>query len=182
MKSYIEKSFKDSISLKKEVLDTMSDKIVKMAEMMIETYKKGGKVVLFGNGGSAADAQHIAAELIGYGFPAIALTTDTSVLTSIANDDGYFFVFATQIRALVNSNDVAIAISTSGNSNNVIRGLNTAFIIKAKTIALLGKDGGEAKNCANLVLIVPSQDTARIQEVHITIGHIVCELVRKILA
>jgi D-sedoheptulose 7-phosphate isomerase len=181
MKSYITKSFKDSISLKQEVLDTMVDKIVQMAEMIIETYKKGGKVVLFGNGGSAADAQHIAAELIGYGFPAIALTTDTSVLTSIANDSNFDWVFSSQVDVLVNKKDVVIAISTSGNSTNVIRGLLSAMVIRAKTIVLLGKDGGEAKDCADLVLIIPSKDTMRIQEVHITIGHIVCELVRKSL-
>lgn len=181
MKSYIVKSFKDSIDLKAKVLNTMESQIVKMAEMMIETYKKGGKVVLFGNGGSAADAQHIAAELIGYGFPAIALTTDTSVLTSIANDRSFDWVFSNQVDVIINENDVAIGISTSGNSNNVTNGLSAAIARKAKAIALLGKDGGEAKGRADLVLIVPSKDTMRIQEVHITIGHIVCELVRKSL-
>jgi D-sedoheptulose 7-phosphate isomerase len=181
MKSYITKSFQESINLKSKVLDTMSDKIVKMAEMMIETYKKGGKVVLFGNGGSAADAQHIAAELIGYGFPAIALTTDTSVLTSIANDFDYAWVFSNQIEALMSKNDIAIAISTSGNSKNVIQGLFAVKEVQAKSIALLGNKGGLSKKITNLAIVVPSNDTARIQEVHITIGHIVCELARKAL-
>jgi D-sedoheptulose 7-phosphate isomerase len=181
MKSYITKSFQESINLKSKVLDTMSDKIVKMAEMMIETYKKGGKVVLFGNGGSAADAQHIVAELIGYEFPAIALTTDTSVLTSIANDFGYEWVFSNQISVLMKKGDVAIALSTSGNSKNVIQGLFAVKEVQAKSIALLGNKGGLSKELANLAIVVPSDDTMRIQEVHITIGHIVCELVRKAL-
>ena len=181
MKKYITQSIQESINLKSKVLDTMVDKIVQMAEMMIDTYKKGGKVVLFGNGGSAADAQHIAAELIGYGLPAIALTTNTSVITAIANDFNYDRVFSKQVAGLLKSNDVVVAISTSGKSSNVIMGLHTSNAIKARTIALLGKDGGQAKDCADLVLIVPSEDTMRIQEVHITIGHIVCELVRKAL-
>lgn len=181
MKSYVVLSIQESINLKSKVVDTMVDEIVKMAEMMIEAYKKNGKVVLFGNGGSAADAQHIAAELMGYGLPAIALTTDTSVLTSIANDHSVALVFSNQVKALVNKEDVAIGISTSGMSLNVIHGLTRAAAIKAHTVALLGRDGGATKDCADIALIVPSQSTMRTQEVHITIGHIVCELVRKAL-
>jgi D-sedoheptulose 7-phosphate isomerase len=181
MKEYIIQSFQESINLKAKFLNTTVDKIVEMAEIVVEAYKKGGKVVLFGNGGSAADAQHIAAEFMGYGLPAIALTTDTSVLTAIANDYSYDRVFSNQVDALVNEDDVAIGISTSGNSNNVTNGLSASIAKKAKSIALLGNDGGEAKGRASLSLIVPSKNTMRIQEVHITIGHIVCELVRKAL-
>ncbi|MBU7583983.1 MAG: D-sedoheptulose 7-phosphate isomerase [Nostoc sp. TH1S01] len=157
--------------------------IEEIATVVVNTLKAGKKVLLMGNGGSAGDAQHIAAELVGRfskerrGLPAIALTTDTSILTSIGNDYGYENIFSRQIEALANSDDFVVGISTSGNSNNVLQALKIAKNIGCKTAALLGKDGGEIKNIVDLPLIVPSANTARIQEAHILIGHIVCEIV-----
>ena len=151
--------------------------------MIASSIKKGGKVILFGNGGSAADAQHIAAELVGrfklerQGLAAVALTTNTSVITSIANDYGYEEIFSRQMEGLATDNDIAIAISTSGNARNVITGMLEAKKLGIKTIAITGSGGGEMATIADLALIVPSDNTARIQESHITIGHIICELV-----
>ena len=167
---------------------SMIDEIDSMARLIITAYKTGGKLVLFGNGGSAADAQHIASELVGrfmlkrQAFPAIALTTNISTLTAIANDYGYDAVFTRQVEALVNEKDVVIAISTSGDSSNVVEAIKMAKIKGAKTIGLTGGDGGKLAKLADLVLIVPSDSTPRIQEAHITIGHIVCELTEKELA
>lgn len=167
--------------------DTVSQ-IEQMASLIIMTYRAGGKVVLFGNGGSAADAQHIAAELVQkmllerQAFPAIALTTNTSILTAVANDRGYETIFSRQVEALVNKNDVVIGITTSGDSSNVIEALETAKTKGAKTICLTGGSGGKLAKVADLTLIIPSYNTPRIQEAHITIGHIVCELVEKELA
>jgi D-sedoheptulose 7-phosphate isomerase len=144
----------------------------------------GHKLLVFGNGGSAADSQHIAAELVGRyvserpGMPAIALTTDTSILTSVANDYGYEQIFARQIEALAQPGDVALGISTSGNSPNVLRGLLRARDIGGvTTAAFLGRSGGEIKDAVDHAIIVPAQETARIQECHLTLGHILCELV-----
>ena len=151
--------------------------------IVTEALEAGNKILLCGNGGSAADAQHIAAELTGRykverrGLPAIALTTDTSALTAIANDYGYEQVFARQIEALARSGDVIIGISTSGNSPNVVYALERAKEIGCKAIGLSGKGGGEMNNVCDLNIIVPSDDTARIQEMHILIGHILCQLV-----
>lgn len=156
-----------------------------MVKFIVAAYKRGGKVVLFGNGGSAADAQHIACELVGQfflkreAFPAIALTTNTSTLTAVANDYGYETVFSRQVEALVNEKDVVIGISTSGNSPSVVEAMKIAKIKGAKTIALTGNDGGKLAEAADLALIIPSNSTPRIQEAHITIGHIVCELVER---
>ncbi len=138
-----------------------------------------------GNGGSAADCQHIAAELVGRfksereGLPAIALTTDTSILTAIGNDYSFNEIFARQIEALANKGDLVIGISTSGNSENVIRGILKAKKIGCYTVGLLGKDGGKLKNLVDLAIIIPSNNTPRIQECHILIGHIACEIVDK---
>ena len=140
-----------------------------------------------GNGGSASDSQHIAAELIGrfkkdrVALAAIALTTNTSVLTSVANDYGYAEIFAKQIEALGKKNDVVVAISTSGKAKNVISGIKQAKKMGLKTVALTGGDGGEIAKLTDISLVVPSLVTARIQEAHITIGHIVCELVEQAL-
>jgi len=150
--------------------------------MISTSLKKGGKVILFGNGGSAADAQHIAAEFVGrfklerQGLAAIAITTNTSVITSIANDYGYEEIFSRQIEALGADDDIVIGISTSGNARNVIAGLLEAKRMGLKTIALTGSGGGEMATIANLALVVPSDNTARVQEAHIIIGHIICEL------
>lgn len=174
---------KESISIKEQVLKTMTGEINKVADYMVASLKTGGKVLLFGNGGSAADAQHIAAELVGRfklerrGLPAIALSVNTSTLTSIGNDYGYEEIFSRQVEALASKNDIAIAISTSGNARNVIAGVLEAKKQKIKTVALTGSGGGQLAPLVDIALIIPSQNTPRIQEVHITIGHILCEIV-----
>jgi D-sedoheptulose 7-phosphate isomerase len=145
----------------------------------------GGKVLLLGNGGSAADAQHIAAELVGRykaerrGLPAVALTTDTSALTAIANDYGYDRVFARQVEALAKPGDVVVGISTSGNSPSVVEALGAAERAGCTTVALTGRDGGRIGRLADVHLNIPHDDTARVQEAHITLGHILCELVER---
>lgn len=161
--------------------------VARAALVLIEAVRAGKKILLFGNGGSAADAQHIAAEFVNRyqmerpGLAAIALTTDTSILTSIANDTAFEEVFSRQIEALGQEGDVAVAITTSGTSPNVIRGVETARQRGLRTMGLLGKDGGAVKELVELPIIVPSPSTSRIQEVHITIGHILCELVEQSL-
>ncbi|MDP2729800.1 MAG: D-sedoheptulose 7-phosphate isomerase [Dehalococcoidales bacterium] len=176
---------KESIRVKEALAQDKIDEIDRLVELILETYKRGGKVVLLGNGGSAADAQHIAGELVGQfklrrqALPAIALTTNTSVLTAIANDYGYESVFSRQVEALVNERDIVIGISTSGNSPNVIEAIKLAKTKGARTVALTGGSGGRLGEVADLVLMAPSDNVARIQEAHITIGHIVCELVEE---
>ncbi|WP_456431834.1 D-sedoheptulose 7-phosphate isomerase [Nitratifractor sp.] len=165
------------------VLETLPPKIAEVGERMVRTLREGGKILLFGNGGSAADAQHIAAELTGRfkkerrGLPAIALTTDSSAVTAIANDYGYERVFVRQLEALVRPGDLCIGISTSGNSANVLLALERARELECATIGLSGRDGGRMSEVCDLNLIVPSDDTARIQEMHIMIGHILCGIV-----
>jgi len=184
----IAKRLEESAQIKEAIARDKIGEIERMVEFIIGAYKTGGKVVLFGNGGSAADAQHIAGELVGrfmlkrQAFPAIALTTNTSTLTAVANDCGYEEVFSRQVEALVNDKDVVIGISTSGNSPNVIEAMKTAKMKGAKTIGLTGGNGGKLVGVADLVLIVPSDSAPRIQEAHITIGHIVCELVERELS
>ena len=164
-------------------ISNLSDSIQSIALLAIQTLQSEGKIVLFGNGGSAADAQHIAAELVGRykmdrkGLPAIALTTDTSALTAIANDFGYENIFARQLEAHLNKNDLVIGISTSGNSKNVINALDYANKLGVKTIGLSGGDGGVMNEVCSHNLTVPSFDTPRIQEMHIFIGHTICHLV-----
>lgn len=185
MHSEIAKRLEESAQIRKAIARSKISVIESIVKFIITAYKTGGKVVLFGNGGSAADAQHIASELVGRfmlnrrAFPAIALTTNTSTLTAVANDYGYEAVFARQVEALVNDKDVVISISTSGNSANVIEAMEMAKTKGAKTIGLTGGNGGKLAEVADLVLIVPSDSTPRIQEAHITIGHIVCELVER---
>jgi len=184
----IAKRLNESARLKEEIARKSAGEIQAIAELIIGAYRNGGKVVLFGNGGSAADAQHIAAELVGkfllkrQAFPAVALTTNTSIMTAIANDCGYDEVFSRQVEALVTGKDVVIGISASGNSQNVINAIALAMKKGAKTVGLTGGDGGELAKIAELTLIVPSDSAPRIQEAHITIGHIICELVEKELA
>ena len=167
-----------------------SDKnLIKKLEILekkiIACKKKNKKVMIFGNGGSAADSQHIAAELVGRfkiqrkGLPAIALTTDSSVVTSIANDFGFNKVFERQVEALANNNDVAIGISTSGNSKNVIKGLEMANKLDCSTIGFSGNDGGVMNSICNININIPSSVTARIQEMHIIIGHTLCHLIEQ---
>lgn len=153
------------------------------ANLCIHSLKNGGKILIFGNGGSAADAQHIAAELVGRykvvrkGLPAIALTTDTSVLTSIANDYGYHHIFDRQIEALAHKNDVIIGISTSGSSKNVINALQLAKNMGCKVVGFSGNKGGKMNALCDINLVVPAEDTPRIQEMHIVIGHTICHLI-----
>ena len=174
-----------SAELKKTVADTLSGDILTVANDVQSCLQKGGKLILMGNGGSAADSQHIAVELIGRfkkerrAMTAIALTVDTSSLTALGNDYGFDTIFERQIEALAQKNDAVIGISTSGNSENVVRALKKANAIGAKTIGLVGNNGGKIKEVADLSIVVPSNDTARIQEVHITIGHIICELIEE---
>jgi len=159
--------------------------IAEMAVFMTATFKQGGKLIVMGNGGSAADSQHFAAEIVSRfhmerpALPALALSTDTSILTAIGNDYGFDVVFRRQIEALALPGDMVVGISTSGNSVNVLKALELAREKGCRTVALLGKDGGSIKDLCDLVLIVPSDDTPRIQEGHITIIHIVCDLVEK---
>ena len=170
----------NEVSLKMNELSSLIESIAKFALKTIET---GGKIILFGNGGSAADAQHIAAELVGRyktnrrGLPAIALTTDTSALTSIGNDFGYENIFSRQLEALLNKNDLVIGISTSGNSLNVIKALEYAKNNGAIAIGLSGSNGGEMNSICNINLVIPSNDTPRIQEMHIFVGHTICHLI-----
>ena len=187
MRDRIKDIFLESIRVKEQLLHNNIGQIIEIAEIVIDSLKKNGKLILFGNGGSASDSQHIAAELIGRfkkdrnALAAIALTTNTSILTSLANDYGYDIIFAKQIEALGQKNDVVMAISTSGKAKNVIAGVKQAKKMGLKTIALTGGDGGEIAKLADITLLVPSNITARIQEAHITIGHIICELIEQTL-
>lgn len=173
----------ESLRAKEDFFRDNVDTIVEVAHLITRTLRQGNKILIFGNGGSAADAQHIAAEFVNrYLFdraplPALALTTDTSILTSISNDADFSLVFARQIEALGQKGDIAWGISTSGRSPNVIAGLRKAKERGMMTIALTGGDGGEVLAIADYGLNVDSTSTPRIQEVHITVGHILCELV-----
>jgi D-sedoheptulose 7-phosphate isomerase len=163
----------------------LTAQIAETAIFLIDAFRRGGKLLVMGNGGSAADSQHFAAEIVSRfrmerpGLPAIALSTDTSILTAIGNDYGFDVVFRRQVEALANPGDIVVGISTSGNSTNVRMALELAREKGCRTIALLGRDGGSIKNICDLALVVPSDDTPRIQEGHITIIHIVCDLVEK---
>jgi len=175
-----------SIELKQAILK-QSQLLAQVTKELIRAYQAGRKVLLFGNGGSAADAQHIAAELGGKYYmdrkplPAEALTVNTSTLTAIGNDYGFEQIFARQVEALGNPGDIAIGISTSGNSPNVIEGIRAAKKKGMITIGLTGADGGQLKNEVDYCICVPSKDTPRIQEAHIMIGHIWCELIERAL-
>ena len=171
---------KNSVSLSKTIQDSIL--------LVTDTIKNGNKIILFGNGGSAADAQHIAAELIGrfklerQSYPAISLSTDTSIITSLGNDYSFDVIFSRQCESLVLKNDVVIGISTSGNSKNVELGMKTALKKGAKTIGLLGNNGGIIKSVSDISIIVNSVDTANIQESHRVIYHIICNLVESQLS
>ena len=185
MRETVVKELEESANIKKIIAQNLSDTIVNAAKMIIDAYKTGGKVLLIGNGGSAADAQHIAAELVGRfklerkGLPAIALTTDTSILTALANDYGYDTVFSRQLETLANDKDVLIAITTSGTSPNILKAVEIARSKNITVIGLTGGDGGKLQDVADITIAVPSDSTPRIQESHITIGHIICNLVEK---
>ena len=173
----------DSLAVKRRFFEEHGEDVERAASMIADALNASGKLLIFGNGGSAADAQHIAGELVNRflqqrrGLPAIALTTDGGVLTCIANDTGFENVFARQIEALGTSGDVCLAISTSGNSPNVLVACEQARSQSIKVIGLLGRDGGKLAALCDLALIVPSDDTQRIQETHNLIGHILCELI-----
>jgi D-sedoheptulose 7-phosphate isomerase len=185
MKKAVVRALEESARIKRIVAAELADEIEKVARLLVGVFRSGGKVVLFGNGGSAADAQHIAAELLGRfrmerpSLPALALTTNTSVLTALGNDYGHGCIFRKQVEAMVHPGDIVIAMSTSGNSPNVIQGIEAAKLKGAKTIGLCGKSGGQLADLVDYAIMVPSEDTPRIQEAHMTIGHIVCELVER---
>jgi D-sedoheptulose 7-phosphate isomerase len=176
-----------SIDVKRRTIETQVPMIVAIAERVVETFRRGGKLLLCGNGGSAADAQHIAAEFVSrfrrerHGLPAIALTTDTSILTAISNDYGYERVFARQVEALGRPGDMVIGISTSGISASVIAAMRAARNGGMATVGFTGASGGTLVDHVDLCLCVPSHNTARIQEVHITVAHTVCEIVERTL-
>jgi len=184
----INSSLREGAELRIVVARDCSTAIFEAAGLIIMCLRAGGKLLFFGNGGSAADAQHLAAEFVGRfvreraGLPAIALTTDSSILTAVGNDYGFDQIFARQVQALGRPGDVAIAISTSGNSPNIIEAVKAARKGYLKTIGLSGKDGGLLAAEADVVITIASTSTARIQECHITIGHLFCELTEEALA
>jgi D-sedoheptulose 7-phosphate isomerase len=183
MEDHIIKIFKESIRVQEAFVNENLSKLVNIVEAVTSALKAGSKILIFGNGGSAADAQHIAAEFVNRfvierpPLPAIALTTDTSIITSIGNDYDFSEIFSKQIRAIGLPGDIAWGISTSGNSANVLKGLEVAKKMGLVTIAFTGKDGGNIAKIADLSVNVSSSVTARIQEVHITAGHAICDLV-----
>jgi D-sedoheptulose 7-phosphate isomerase len=180
--NHIAASFKEGRELGLEVVRSGGSAIVEAAQAVASCLRSGGKLLFLGNGGSAADAQHLAAELVGHfilerrPLPAMALTTDSSILTAVGNDYGFEQVFSRQIEALGRPGDVAIGISTSGQSANVVAAMRTARKLGLKTIGFAGKDGGALAKCVDIPIVVRSTNTARIQECHITIGHLICEL------
>jgi len=187
MKNYIKNQVKLSFETKQAIYENekLLNDIEKVSRLCVELYKNNKKTILAGNGGSAADAQHIAAEMVGrYGFdrpslPSLALTTDTSALTAIGNDYGYDKVFSRQLEGMGQDGDLFIGISTSGNSENIINAFNSAKDKNITTVALTGRDGGEMAKLADIALVVPSNSTPRIQESHILIGHIICDIIEK---
>ena len=187
MKKYIESQILASYETKKKILEdaALIGIIEDVAIKCVNVYKNNRKTILAGNGGSAADAQHIAAELVGrYGFdrpslPSLALTTDTSNLTAIGNDYGYDKVFSRQLEGMGQEGDLFIGISTSGNSVNIINAFLSAKAKGITTVALTGRDGGKMAEMADVAIIIPSNDTPRIQEAHILIGHILCDIIEK---
>ena len=177
----IEASLREGLSLKEQMLQ-LTDQIQIAGSQWIEALRQGRKILLCGNGGSAADAQHLATELVGRfernnGFPALALTVDSSCLTALANDFGYEQIFSQQVLALGQAGDLLVGITTSGNSPNVVKALEAAKSKGLQTLALTGASGGKAKDLADVCIQVPSQRTCRIQEIHISLGHIWCEMV-----
>ena len=183
MQSIIKHEFSEHLKVSKKTMESIGKPIEIAAKLCIDSLKNGNKILIFGNGGSAADAQHIAAELVGRykterkGLSAIALTTDTSAITAIANDYGYLHVFDRQVEALANEGDVVIGISTGGGSANVISALRLANDLGCKTIGFSGRDGGEFNALCDVNLIAIAEDTPRIQEMHILFGHTLCHLI-----
>uniref|UniRef100_A0A7C3YZ59 Phosphoheptose isomerase n=1 Tax=Desulfobacca acetoxidans TaxID=60893 RepID=A0A7C3YZ59_9BACT len=187
LKTRLAEAVAEANDLKNRVAAEQGEQVAAAARLLADTLQKGGKILLFGNGGSAADAQHLAAEFVNRfrierpPLAAVALTTDTSILTSIANDYDFLEVFAKQVRALGRPGDLALGISTSGNSANVVEAPKAARQLGLATLALSGGEGGPVAAAADLAIVVPSRSTPRIQEVHITIGHVLCDLVDYLL-
>lgn len=187
MINYIKNQIQASIDTKQNILndEALMQTIAEVGQACVELYQHGKKTLLAGNGGSAADAQHIAAELVGrYGFdrpsiPSVALTTDTSNLTAIGNDYGYDKVFSRQMEGMGSEGDLFIGISTSGNSENIVNAIHAAKAKGVTTVALVGRDGGEMARISDYAIIVPSNATPRIQESHILIGHMICDIIEK---
>ena len=183
MENIILKRFKESSEVKTRFLKESLPRLLDVIKLISHTFEGGNKLFFFGNGGSAADAQHMAAEFVNRyimnrpPLPAIALTTDTSILTSVSNDFAFSEIFAKQIRALGKERDVAIGITTTGNSPNIIKAFEVAKEMGMKTVAFTGNDGGAIGKMVDFPLVVPSTSTPRIQEAHILIGHILCEMV-----
>jgi D-sedoheptulose 7-phosphate isomerase len=185
----VQEWFLESARVKERLAHEGVDRVLEVATAVVNCLRSGGKILLCGNGGSAAECQHIAGELIGRlgprrdrkPIPAVALTTDTSVLTALGNDYGFEHIFARQVEALGASNDVLIVVSTSGTSSNIILAVEKARQRGIKTIGLLGASGGALRDLVDLALLIPSESIARIQEAHIAIGHILCELVEAML-
>ena len=181
----IKRQLNEHINAVNMVTEQLTEPIAECARMLVDALKGGHKLLIMGNGGSAADAQHFAAEMVGRflmerkALPAIALTTDTSILTAVGNDYGFDEIFTRQVEALANPGDILIGISTSGNSLNIKRALETGQRIGVKTIGLLGRDGGEIGPIVDFNLTVPNFETPRIQEAHLIIIHILCDLVEK---
>jgi D-sedoheptulose 7-phosphate isomerase len=183
MSQVIQSYVNDHVALLNRVAQELSPKILEVGNLLCESFGKGGRLLTFGNGGSAADALHLAEEMIGKflrdrrSLPATALCADGTAMTCIANDFGYAEVFARQVRALAGPGDVVMGISTSGNSENVLRGLRAAREKSAVTVALLGRDGGKAAAEADHAIIVPGKVTSQIQEMHVLIVHLLCDIV-----
>ncbi len=188
MKDKILKAFEESIQVKQNFLDDKNiDRIFEVARVIADAFNDGKKLILFGNGGSATDASHIAAEFVNRfkrerpGLPAIALNTDMAVITSIANDYDFSEIFSKQLKAISEEGDVVIAISTSGSSANVLKAIDVAKKKRLTTVAFTGSKGEKFASRANFAFIVPSDNTPRIQETHITLGHVICQMVEEIL-
>ena len=183
MKNTIQEEFSSHLETINNVIGSMENDIEQASQIIVDALKNGNKILLCGNGGSAADAQHIAAELTGRykterrGLPGIALTTDTSALTAIGNDYGYDRVFDRQVESLANNGDVIIGISTSGNSKNVVSALKLGQELGCKTVGLTGRDGGAMNDVCDINMVVPSNNTPRIQEMHILFGHTICQII-----
>lgn len=183
MKDAIIQIFEESAQLKVKFARENTDKIIEVVQLIAQAFREGKKVILFGNGGSATDASHIAAEFVNRflmerpPLPAIALNTDAAIITSISNDYDYSQVFSKQLAALGHEGDVVIGISTSGNSPNVVKAMDVAKKNGMRTIVLTGGSGGKLKNLADYTFLVPAKVTARVQETHITLGHVICQMV-----
>jgi len=186
-KQFILDNFEESVKVKNESLSECSKPLIEASKLIVGSFRNRGKLMICGNGGSAADAQHYAAEMIVRlshdierpGLPAVALTTDTSILTAGGNDIGFDNIFARQVEALGHPEDILLVISTSGNSKNILNALDAAKDKKVKRVGFLGNGGGKCKDLVNIPIIVPSDNTQRIQETHLLLGHILLELIER---